>query len=273
MKMLFNNKGISLVVLIVAMTLIAILGTSFVSLMGSKQKGFLYQIDAYRALNIANAGVEYAIRCVSDGLSDTNSGYYSTLPTQSISNTPFANGSFAIARNYDLSNIANDYIEVTGSYQSTTRKVRLSNFRRYLNPITLVPDLSQKPSYAGNRLTVPVIANNNIAVTVTQIDLTTGLSLRFLRNIYGPGGTTIFDYTTSSHLDCGFPLVLPCRVAGSGIWLPPTTTAINLTPIPINPDTTCNYVFEFASSAPSPAPLHVIKFYSATVASELRFTP
>ena len=67
MKTLSNNKGISLVVLIVAMTLIAILGTSFVSLMSSKQKGFLSQIDSYRALNIANAGVEYAIRYVSDG--------------------------------------------------------------------------------------------------------------------------------------------------------------------------------------------------------------
>ena len=68
MKILFNNKGISLVILLVAMTLITILGTSFVSLMSSKQKGFLYQIDSYRALNIANAGVEYAIRFASDGL-------------------------------------------------------------------------------------------------------------------------------------------------------------------------------------------------------------
>ena len=72
MKTLSNNRGVALIVLIVAMTLIAILGTSFVSLMGSKQKGFLYQIDSYRALNLANAGVEYAIRYVYQiGLSDT----------------------------------------------------------------------------------------------------------------------------------------------------------------------------------------------------------
>jgi hypothetical protein len=42
-KMIFNNRGVSLVVLIVAMTLIAVLGVSFVSLMSSKQKGFLYK--------------------------------------------------------------------------------------------------------------------------------------------------------------------------------------------------------------------------------------
>ncbi len=40
MKMLFNNKGISLVILIVAMTLIAILGASFVSLMSTNKKVF-----------------------------------------------------------------------------------------------------------------------------------------------------------------------------------------------------------------------------------------
>lgn len=68
MKMLFNNKGISLVILLIAMTLIAVLGTSFVSLMSAKQKSFLHQIDSYRALNIANAGVEYANRYIGDNI-------------------------------------------------------------------------------------------------------------------------------------------------------------------------------------------------------------
>ncbi len=283
MKTLFNNKGISLIVLIVAMTLIAILGTSFVSLMSSKQKGFLYQIDSYRALNIANAGVEYAIRCVSDGLSDTSSSYYSNLPTQSIGNTPFANGSFTIARNYDLSSIANDYIEATGSYGSATRKVRLSKFRRYLNPITLIPDSSQKPSYASNKLIIPVIGNHDAAITVTQIDLTTGVSAMLLHHIdiIGPGGPTrIFDYTSSNYAVCNPSPVPPCNLSpfGSslGILLPSSAIPIsapNLAASTINPDTTYNYVFEFAVPAPSPRPLHTVKFYSAPVASELKFIP
>jgi hypothetical protein len=275
MKTLFNNKGISLVVLIVAMTLIAILGASFVSLMGSKQKGFLYQIDSYRALNIANAGVEYAIRRVSDGLSDTSSGYYSNLPIQSISNTPFANGSFTIARNYDLSNIANDYIEVTGSYQSATRKVKLSNFRRYLNPITLIPDSSQKPSYAGNRLTVPVIGNHDTDVTVSQIDITmpSGRYLQIIQRINSIDTVTVFDYTdpaTQAHYATD-----PRFSTTQGYLLLVGTTPLlpgGLSAHSIHFDDVNTYIMQFAT-APLTGVQYTVKFYSSPVASELRFTP
>ena len=43
-KTLSNNRGVALIVLIVAMTLIAILGTSFVSLMGSNKKVFCIRL-------------------------------------------------------------------------------------------------------------------------------------------------------------------------------------------------------------------------------------
>jgi Tfp pilus assembly protein PilX len=272
MKTLSNNKGISLVILIVVMTLIAILGASFVSLMGSKQKGFLYQIDSYRALNIANAGVEYAIRYVSDGLSDTSSGYYSNLPTQSIGNTPFANGSFSIIRNYDLSNIANDYIEVTGSFKSASRKVKLSKFRRYLNPITLIPNAAQKPSIAGFQLTVQVIGNNSTDITVSQIDITlpAGRHLQRIERINSIDTITVFDYTdlSTQAYYAGDPRFSPAQ----GLLMTGTTSLIpsGLSSHSVHFDDLNVYIIQFATAPP--AGQYTIKFYPAPF-SEIKFVP
>jgi len=42
MKASNNNKGFALITLVIAMTLIAVLGASFVSMIGSKQQGFTF---------------------------------------------------------------------------------------------------------------------------------------------------------------------------------------------------------------------------------------
>jgi len=114
MKTLSNSRGISLVILIVAMTLITILGVSFVSIMASKQKGVLYQIDSYRALNIANAGVEFAIRYASDGLdSNGNSVLFSDQGLSTLGRN-LGGGTFGI--NYAYSQTINeDRLIVTGT--------------------------------------------------------------------------------------------------------------------------------------------------------------
>jgi hypothetical protein len=190
--MLSNNKGISLIVLIVAMTLIAILGASFVSLMGSKQKGFLYQIDSYRALNITNAGVEFAIRYISDNVSDTSSTYFQNLSTSDdLGNTLFASGSFSVTRNYN-NTIGNDNIEVAGLYKNSTRVVRLSNFRRYIKALTLVSDPTVPLSDRTINITSPraaiQIANNsesNIVLNSIQVSVTFTVSgTKHLKSVY-----------------------------------------------------------------------------------------
>jgi hypothetical protein len=187
MKMLYNNKGISLVVLIVAMTLIALLGASFVSLMGSKQKGFLYQIDSYRALNLANAGVEYTIRYIGNSiypnvviLNDffhNASGYNipvrDTIPDLTNLNDAaqwrrinFGGGQFYVSyylNTSDPDNFAeNKMLYSVGVMKETKRVVKLRKFLAYASPtstglgrLNLVPN--HRPYISTNYVVVPVM--------------------------------------------------------------------------------------------------------------------
>jgi hypothetical protein len=226
MKTLFNNRGIALVVLIVAMTLIAILGASFVSLMGSKQKGFLYQIDSYRALNIANAGVEYSIRYVSDGLSDaTNpSNNFFNIPDTPVTRS-FAGGTFIFTYDHNRNRIT-----VIGNYPGpnpvSIRDIRLSNFRRYINPVTLVPDTTltdRAPSIniSNNRqIITPVINNNEGSINISRIDVSTNLTGKYLKYILFEG-STVFDSSSSSYTACVYPSLVPCNdTTQGGIYMP-----------------------------------------------------
>ena len=121
MKQFNNNKGSMLVILIIAMTLIAVLGASFVSFVGSKQQGFTYLLNGHRANMIAKAGIEWAIRFASEGndVSDIKDKNF-------VPNTP-ENGSFSTSYNDD-----EDVLTVDGIYQGVKATITLSNFRRYL---------------------------------------------------------------------------------------------------------------------------------------------
>jgi len=278
MKTLFNNRGISLIVLIVAMTLIAILGASFVSLMGSKQKGFLYQIDSYRALNIANAGVEFAIRYVSDGLSDT------TNPSNNFFNNPsaavtksFADGAFIFT--YDH---INNRIAVTGSYPDPTplsrREIKISNFRRYLSPISLIPDgLSTSiPQISGNDINLPIISNNESNFSVTRIDVTiTTISNMYLNVLRD--GSDVFNYSSTEYPQCNatIPINSPtCIDATGSMTVPGFTRGIYIengnrtfrfylsSPYPDHaPDFTHVYTLHFSALPPTGS--YTINFYTS----------
>jgi hypothetical protein len=178
MKTLSNNRGISLIVLIVAMTLIALLGASFVSLMGSKQKGFIYQNDSYHALNIANAGMEYAVRYASDAfLEDTNNFFMNPTITKTFPTTgTFSGGNFDITYYYNQTVPSQDYINVIGRYKSVARTIRLSNFRRYITAITHVPDAGYRPAVISVPSTsvnihIPFINNDISSKTINAFTL------------------------------------------------------------------------------------------------------
>ena len=72
MKRFNNDKGSMLVILVIAMTVIAILGAAFVSMVSSKQQGFTLLLNGQRATMIARAGVEWAIRFASEGNGSVN---------------------------------------------------------------------------------------------------------------------------------------------------------------------------------------------------------
>jgi hypothetical protein len=241
MKMLLNNKGVSLVVLIIAMTLIAILGVSFVSLIGSKQKGFLYQIDSYRALNLANAGVEYMIKYANDETSVNNSTFFSStqpfvLPTKQLGFGAGAIGTFDASYVFD-ENIGSDVLTVTGVFGNSTRQVKLSRFRYYaFENITRVPGSSYVPTPSTNYIIVPVILNpdrnGTTSAIIGRIGIWfDGLTTKHLQEIHfqsspTPPGDQVYDFSSDSNFtgrDC--PIDAPhCRAIGLGINIPPNDT-------------------------------------------------
>lgn len=270
MKTLSNNKGISLVILIVAMTLIAILGASFVSLMSSKQKGFLYQIDSYRALNLANAGVEYAIRYISDNVSDTSSAYFQSLSVNDdIGAISFADGLFSIRRTFS-STIGNDNIEVTGQYKNSTRVIRLSNFRRYIRALTLVSDptvsLSNRTiNVTSNYSAIQIINNSESSITLNSVQISALFTVpgtKHLKSVYI--GNTSVD-TTNEVFDGG--------ISGIDIQEPPATnppTILNLGNRSIPNTSNIWLIFEF-DSGENPNGSYILTFSDTSPASIIRF--
>jgi len=273
MKTLSNSRGISLVVLVVAMTLIAILGASFVSLMGSKQKGFLYQTDSYKAFNIANAGVEYAIRYASDGLDNNGDSIFFTDNDLSTLGKSFGGGTFSI--NYAYST---NILTVIGTYNNdSSRKIQLANFRRYLSPITLVPDGSTLPSRNANQVTIPVINNNeSTSITVNQINLIVSESGKHLQQIKISNYVTpLFDFASSTFTTCGSP---PC-IDSYGLLLPSgvavSFNSVNgLSSHSINQDDIVTYTLVFyETTAPTGQYTFKPSVVSPAVEPTLIFTP
>jgi len=221
--MIFNNRGVSLVVLIVAMTLIAVLGVSFVSLMSSKQKGFLYQIDSYRALNIANAGVEYAVRIVYDNIASPET-HITQCPFLTVYD--FANGQFKFCYQGDYTSSEFNTLSVEGIYDGgssthtplSARTVKLTHFMNYAsnNSITRIP-YNEPPVPSSNRLIIPLINSSGLSISITAIRFQTVFSSgeRHLQQIYfsndlnsSPTQTHFFDYTGTLES----PLSIPCSV-------------------------------------------------------------
>ncbi len=173
MKTLSNKKGAALIILIIAMTLISLLGASMVSMMGAKQRSYIYQINSYKSLNIANAGMEYAIRYAYDQTQVADSDFFKTS-TFSIGPLNFGGGTFAVTYNYNQA-IASDNIVVDATHQGVTRKVRLYRFRYYaLKGLSRVPGDVPRilPSPLNDTVEVPLINNNETAIYNFVINMT-----------------------------------------------------------------------------------------------------
>lgn len=291
MKTLSNNKGVSLVILIVAMTLIGVLGASFVSLMGSKQKGFLYQIDSYRALNLANAGVEYMIKYANNETSIYNSSFFTSiqpfvLPTKQLSFNGGVTGSFNASYTFNQS-IGSDVLTVTGIFGKARRQVKLSRFRYYaFENITRVPGYVPTPS--TNYIIIPIIFNPDrngmTSVNITRVGVWfDGTITRHLRNIYFqnsailPPGGQVYDFLFDSSFtgkDCptGEPY---CRDIVQGINMPPNdtyyeipTNALNISNFPLYESDGIRWcILRFNESGSQLYGRYRVTFYNAAAAN------
>jgi hypothetical protein len=117
MRIICNNKGISLVILIVIMLGMALIGGGIASVMSSKQKSYPYAVNSFNAYEIANAGAEFAIRYYKDN---------ATFPPLNTS-ISFGGGTFTLSG--DIS--PNNQIISIGTYRGVTRQVKVVNFSTY----------------------------------------------------------------------------------------------------------------------------------------------
>ncbi len=144
--------------LVITMTIIGLIGASIASLMGAKHKELSFQVNSYNALNLANAGVEWARRYISDGPSYPINMTV-TLGTLGV-------GSFTVTYNPSVS----DVLTSIGSYQGVSRRVGISQFRRrFVSIITIYPGNS--PYYNGNYIYIPFINNGSQSLTITGMAL------------------------------------------------------------------------------------------------------
>jgi len=248
--MFFNKKGIALVILIVAMTLIAILGASMVSFMVAKQREFVFQLNSYRALNIANAGVEYAIRYVGDNIDPTgnnlNDFFHSPTshPNIKVVSTPpdtsnlndtsqwkrfdFDNGQFYISLYLDpnLSSLNDSILYSVGVKEGAQRIVKLTKYLQYATPtfsagldkLNLVPNINRSPYIANNYVVIPVLnlTTSNITISSIQFEanldnnLTKEFTDLYISDTQGEVGTNIYDVATKYYPDT-CPGPLPCK--------------------------------------------------------------
>lgn len=232
-------------------------------MMGAKQRSYVYQINSYKALNIANAGMEYVIRYASGGLDGSGNSIFFTDPTLTTLGRNFGGGSFTINYNYTSNQLTS-----TGTYSGTSRTVRLSNFRRYISPITLIPDPLNplnRPRISIKDTIVPIISNNENTFTVSYLEVTVPISNAYLDILRD--GTSVFEYSVSSYPVCDSTPVATCKDATNGIYLGTGVIRFDLRE-PSNPslylrhssDTTYTYTLRF--SAPAPIGQYILQFYT-----------
>lgn len=126
-----NNKGISVLFLVIALLLLTAVGYILSYLIPTKQKSVLFPIHSTQAFYLAQAGVEYAIRYSSDQGWRTAADIL-RLNTPGVNQRNLGRGRFTVV--YDL---AADRLvstgEVTGS--DSRRTVRVDNFSPFLRLI------------------------------------------------------------------------------------------------------------------------------------------
>jgi type II secretory pathway component PulK len=146
-RMRLTEKGISLVVLIVAITVMSILGAGIASLVGSRQKSYPMQVHSYQAYMAAHAGIEFAIRYAYDNQNDFKTDPAKYIPSAPAWKTPITLGPVNDGRGmlrFRLQYSANNGGTLTSEGHYTVpgaavdqavarRTVILQNFREYAN--------------------------------------------------------------------------------------------------------------------------------------------
>ncbi|MBA4418133.1 MAG: hypothetical protein C0392_09525 [Syntrophus sp. (in: bacteria)] len=113
----------SIVVLVVIIVAVGLLGAGIVGFVGAKQKSYPFSVNSFRALQIANAGMEAAIRRALD-TSNLANGTIGTSGSQ----IDLCSGCGKFYTNY---NSGTDILTSFGTFSNVSRVVTLTNFSSY----------------------------------------------------------------------------------------------------------------------------------------------
>jgi hypothetical protein len=142
-KLLLTNRGVALVMLVVAITITALIGAGITSFMASKKASEELPIYSYQAYTLAHAGVEFAIRYAHDNWIDFNLNSINFINSATPSGCTTGAGGTA-RQVYDSStparvlfylcyDSASDQLTSIGVAGAAQKKVVLRNFRNYAN--------------------------------------------------------------------------------------------------------------------------------------------
>ena len=180
-----NDKGISVLFLVIAMLLMITIGYVFSYLIPTKQKSVRFPIYSTKAFYIAQSGVEFGVRYASDqGWRGTTDGGTFDLDRLDGISQNLGNGTFTINYNSAVGDILTSTGQITGL--SENRVVSVTNFTPFLrlifNPGSAAPRWTLGTRRArfffrnvrGTNITLTGFAaswNSGVVRTITRIDL------------------------------------------------------------------------------------------------------
>lgn len=244
MKTRYTEGGFALIALVVILVAVSIVGAGIVAFMGAKQKTFPRYVLSYKALMIANAGVEYAIRYTKDNIAAL--GGLVGL-NQSVS---FGGGSFTV----QYVGGANYTLRSTGSIGGVTRVVELNQFPGFVFGTGLILtqwiDPSRAPSRHSQEITVPMTNLYNRTIYIKFMTLAVpphGNTDRV--EAVTMAGATVYDVGSNVPFNDKSNPNYQKHGSNEGICIPDPSTDTFLCPQPACPGTCPNMV---TGRCPSP---------------------
>jgi hypothetical protein len=124
MMRLSSQRGVSLMLLIIMITVFAAVAMGIVTLLRSRHESYPYQVQSYQAYALAHAGVEFATRYVRDNQNGIISNMTDYIPQSSYKSFAFGNGTF------ELKYVPGcpDVLYSRGTVGTATREVQVLNF-------------------------------------------------------------------------------------------------------------------------------------------------
>lgn len=145
-----NNRGVTLITLIIAITIFAVFITVFSYVMIAKHGSEALYVQSTRAYAVAQAGIEYGIRYVADATDAADTAArYAELEDQDPDpnfNRDLGNGSFTLI--YTPGTVSDpSTLTSTGTVGTAVREITVSHFRALVKGKGISRNTGYTPQY------------------------------------------------------------------------------------------------------------------------------